>query len=231
VFGGSLAIKKRMLMALAEGPASVSELAEKLGCEPNGHLSVDLSELAEAGFVAGDAGRNPSTGKPVREVRYRLCDNYTRFYLRYVLPKKEAIRKGFYEYRAHDRLPGWDAVMGLQFENLVLNNIEDLAPLIGLAGKNVESAAPYFRSGRKTGRGVQIDYLVQLPRCTYVIEVKRKRQIGKSIEDEVQQKIDRLDLPSDRSVRTVLVYDGELDPTVEEDGYFDYLVPAEKLLR
>ena len=38
------------------------------------------------------------------------------------------------------------------------------------------SATPYFKSGRKTGTGVQIDYLVQLPKCTYVIEIKRKRR-------------------------------------------------------
>lgn len=231
VFGGSLASKKRILIALAEGPASVSELAQKFGSDPNGHLSRDLGELEEAGFVAGATGRNPATGKNVREVRYRLSDNYTRFYLRYVLPKKEAIGQGLYKYGSLDRLPGWDALMGLQFENLVLNNIATLAPLIGLVGKNIESAAPYFRSGRKTGEGVQIDYLVQLPRCTYIVEIKRKNRIGKSIEDEVQQKLERLKLPRNQSVKLVLVYDGELDQTVEEDGYFDYLIPAEKLLR
>ena len=231
VFGGSLASKKKILIALAEGPASVTELAQKFGRDPNGHLSRDLGELEEAGFIAGAIGRNPSTGKLAREVRYRLSDNYTRFYLRYVLPKKEAISHGFYRYGSLDRLPGWDAVMGLQFENLVLNNIATLAPLVGLTGKNVESAAPYFRSGRKTGEGVQIDYLVQLPRCTYIVEIKRKNRIGKAIEDEVRQKLERLKLPRNQSVRLVLVYDGVLDPEVEEDGYFDYLIPVEKLLR
>lgn len=231
VFGGSLASKKKILIALAEGPASVTELAQKFGSDPNGHLSRDLGELEEAGFVEGATGRNPTTGKPVREVRYRLSDNYTRFYLRYVMPKKESIRHGFYKYGSLDRLPGWDAVMGLQFENLVLNNIVALAPLIGLAGKNVESAAPYFRSGRKTGEGVQIDYLVQLPRCTYIVEIKRKNRIGKAIEEEVQQKLERLKLPRNQSVKLVLVYNGELDPTVEADGYFDYIIPVEQLLR
>ena len=231
VFGGTLAAKKRILMALAEGPASVSELAEKFGCDPNGHLSGDLGELEEAGFVAGSSGKNPVTGKAVREVRYRLRDNYTRFYLRYVLPKRETIQNGFFKPVALERLPGWDAIMGLQFENLVLNNIPSLAPLIGLVGKNVESAAPYFKSGRKNGNGVQIDYLVQLPRCTYVIEIKRKQRIGKAIENEVQQKIDRLALPRNRSVKTVLVYEGELEPAVEEDGFFDYIVPADQLLQ
>jgi len=230
VFGGSMATKKRVLMALAEGPASLTELAEKFGNDPNGHLSADLSELTEAGFVACATGKNPSTGKEAREVRYRICDNYTRFYLRYVLPKKEAIKAGLCQYGSLDRLPGWDAIMGLQFENLILNNIDSLAPLIGLVGKNIESAAPYFRSGRKTGQGVQVDYLVQLPRCTYVIEIKRKNRIAKCIEDEVQQKVERLKLPRNRSVKLVLVYDGELDPSIAEDGYFDYLVSADKLL-
>ena len=230
VFGGTLAAKKRILTALAEGPASVSELAEKFGSDPNGHLSGDLGELDEAGFVACSSGKNPVTGKDVREVRYRLRDNYTRFYLRYVLPKREAIRNGFFDFVSLDRLPGWDAIMGLQFENLILNNISSLAPQIGLVGKNVESAAPYFRSGRKTGKGVQVDYLVQLPRCVYVIEIKRRKRIGKSVEDEVQQKIDRLALPRNRSVKTVLVYEGELDPAVEADGFFDFIVPADRLL-
>ena len=230
VFGASISAKKRILTLLAEKPASVSELALALGGDPNGHLSENLAELQEAGFIAGARGRNPVTGKDVREIRYRLRDNYTRFYLRYILPKKESIANGFYQYVPLERLPGWDVIMGLQFENLVLNNIAVLAPYIGLMGKTVESAAPYFRSGRKTGKGVQIDYLVQLPKCTYVIEIKRKRHITSAIEDQMQEKLDRLKLPRGRSVKLVLVYAGELDPVVEENGFFDYLVPADRLL-
>lgn len=230
IFGGSIPAKKRILTMLAERPASVSELAEEFGSDPNGHLSENLAELVEAGFISGSTGKNPVTGKTVREIRYRLKDNYTRFYLRYILPRKEAIANGFYQYIPLEQLPGWDTIMGLQFENLVLNNIASLAPLVGLIGKNVESAAPYFKSGRKTGLGVQIDYLVQLPKCTYVIEIKRKRRITASIEDEMQEKLNRLKLPRNRSVKLVLVYAGELDLSVRENGFFDYLVPAEQLL-
>lgn len=77
---------------------------------------------------------------------------------------------------------------------------------------------------------MQIDYLVQLPKCTYIVEIKRKRRITSAIEDEMQEKLNRLKLPRDRSVKLVLVYAGELDLSVEEDGFFDYLVPAELLL-
>lgn len=46
--------------------------------------------------VAGARGKNPETGRDVREVRYRLRDNYTRFYLKYIQPKSEAIREGMF---------------------------------------------------------------------------------------------------------------------------------------
>ena len=231
VFDATVAAKKRIVTALADGPASAAELAERFEAEPNGHLSTDLKELVEAGFVAASAGLNPLTGKPAREVRYRLKDNYTRFYLKYVLPKRPAIEAGAFRYLSLDRLPGWDVMMGLQFENLVLNNFTTLVREIGLVGKNVESAAPYFRRGGKCGAGVQVDLLVQLPKSVYVVEIKRRARIGVSVEEEVQRKIERLGLPKTKSAKTVLVYDGELDLEIEEDGFFDYLVSAERLLR
>ena len=230
VFDATVASKKRIVTALADGAASVSELAARLGSDPNGHLSTDLKELAEAGFVAGAEGLNPETGRAVREVRYRIKDNYTRFYLKYVFPKKKAIESGVFRYVPLERLPGWDTVMGLQFECLVLNNFPALAREIGLVGKSVDSVAPYFRRGGKGGPGVQIDMLVQLPRSVYVIETKRKSAIGVTVEEEVQRKIDRLGVPKTKSVKTVLVYDGALAPELEEDGFFDFLVPADRLL-
>jgi hypothetical protein len=72
--------------------------------------------------------------------------------------------------------------------------------------------------------------LVQLPRSVYVIETKRKSAIGVAVEEEVQRKIDRLGVPRTKSVKTVLVYDGVLAPELEEDGFFDFLVPADRLL-
>ena len=51
------------------------------------------------------------------------------------------------------------------------------------------------------------------------------------IEDEVQEKVRRLRVTRGTSVRTVLVYDGVVAPEVEENGYFDYLVPVESLFK
>ena len=71
--------------------------------------------------------------------------------------------------------------------------------------------------------------LIQTPKSAYVVEIKRRMRISADVEDEVQEKVERLRVPRGVSVRTVLVYDGVLAPEVEENGYFDYLVSIERL--
>ena len=63
-----------------------------------------------------------------------------------------------------------------------------------------------------------------------MVEIKRRRTIGREVEDEVAAKIAALRLPHGITVRAALVYDGELSPSVEAGGFFDALVPASKLL-
>ena len=121
--------------------------------------------------------------------------------------------------------------MGFQFENLVLNNLRSLCPLIGLEGKLVTSAVPYVRRKSASSPGVQVDLLIQTPKSVYVVEVKRRTRITSAIEDEIREKVRRLPVPRGVSVRTVLVHEGEIAPEVEEDGYIDFIVPIERLLR
>ena len=82
-----------------------------------------MDELETAGFVAKDEGVNPETGKRGRIDRYRLRDNYTRFFLKYVSPRIPEIRSGTFRFHSVSLLPGWESMMGLQFENFVLNNL------------------------------------------------------------------------------------------------------------
>ena len=78
MFAKTMSEKAGILACVAEEPQSVKTLAETLGCASNGHLSDSLAELVEAGFLSVDEGLNPSSAKEVREVRYRICDNYVR---------------------------------------------------------------------------------------------------------------------------------------------------------
>ena len=230
IFGQKSARRRGVLRALCPGSRSISELANILGESANGHLSETLEDLRFAGFVARDVGLNPQTGKPLREMRYRVKDNYARFYLRYVEPRKAAIQAGLFSFGALGRLDGWDAILGLQFENLVLNRIPQLLPLIGFGDTLVFSAAPYRQEATTRTKGCQIDILVQAKRSICVVEIKRRREIGAEVMKEVAEKVARLRLADGLSVRTALVYEGDLAPSIPEEGFFDFIVPAARLL-
>lgn len=222
----------RVLRSLVDGSRTVTEIAAALGVEKGGRITDAMDRLAEAGLVAQDIGQNPETGATVRERRYRLRDNYTRYYLKLIEPVKEVIDSGAYRFVSLSKLEGWQSIMGLAFENLVVNNYADLLPHLHLGGALVKSAAPYRKNGRRgtKGGGFQIDLLIQAEGTYCLTEIKRKKAIEKEIISEVDAKVRKLARPKGVSVRTALVYDGELSSFVETNGYFDALVPIRRLL-
>ena len=230
VFGEAAKTKRAILETLADGPLGLSELAARLGVERGGRIGDHLQQLVVAGFLSEDRGINPETGRRLRLSRFRLRDNYTRFFLKCIQPNAEMIDGGAFSFASLDVLPGWDAIMGLQFENLVVSNLRELLPLVGMRGVLLSSAAPYRQ--KKTARhpGCQIDLLLQAGRTLCVVEIKRRREIGLDIVQEVSAKIDALRIPRGISVRAALVYDGELSPAVGASGFFDAIVPASRLL-
>lgn len=229
VFGPKAAGKKVLLRAVSGGSLTASEIARKTGVAANGVLTRTLNELVLAGFLAADAGINPETGRPSGRTLYRLRDNYTRFYLKYIEPNAESVKAGAFRFVSLGQLPGWNAILGLQFKNLVLANLPQLLPMLGFDKTLLLSAAPWRNARTARGRGCQVDLLLQAPRSTCVVEIKRKSEIGEEVADEVQAKVEALGTPRGTTVRTALIYEGRLSPRVEADGYFDFLVPAERL--
>jgi len=222
---------RKVATALAEGPKTVSEISTALGQERGGTLGAVAEDLVAAGFVSRDASFDPVTGRTYPYgVRYRLSDNYLRFYLRCVAPVRAAVEKGLFKQTSLDSLPGWDSLMGLQFENLVLGNLATVFGKIGLANVPILNAGPYCRRPTQPQKGCQIDLLIRTRQSLYVLEVKFRRQIDKAILSEVRQKVERLKVPRSLSVRTGLIFQGELHPEIEPSDYFDFLIPFENLL-
>lgn len=222
-----------VLRHLVDGAKTTTELAKAMNVEKGGRISDALWQLEEAGFVSSDGGRNPETGAEVRECRYRLKDNYCRFYLKYVEPVKQSIDAGLFSFTGMDQFEGWNAVLGLQFENLVLNNYRELLRPLHLERVMIESAAPYRKAASKGthGTGLQIDLLLQAKMSYCIVEIKKWRtKIGRDVIAEVREKARRLKRPREVSVRTALVYAGELTRSVEADGFFDAIVSASDLL-
>lgn len=230
IFGLRVATRGRILRMLVDGRQSISELANHDERVISGSYTEALSDLCYAGFVAEESGLNPLTGKNVKESRYRLKDNYARFYLKNIEPRAAAIKAGLFEFASLEQLNGWDSILGLQFENLILNHVNDLFPHIGLEQSLVLSAAPYTQNATKRNEGCQIDLLIRTERTLMVVEIKRQREIRHEVVDEVAEKIRKLRYDKKLSVRTALVYDGHLSASIPADRYFDFIVPAEVLL-
>lgn len=227
VFGDTVKVKGDILRVLADGPLGPSEIAKALGIGRGGSICASLDELCEAGFIAKDSVLNPRTWKLSKLTRYRLCDNYARFYLKYIEPHISDIKSGRYEFESLSELPGWQTIMGFQFENLVLNRVMDFKDKLHLGGATIRSAAPFRTGGSK---GVQIDLLIQTDEVMYVVEIKRRRKIAASITDEVREKLRKIRRPKRISVRKGIIYDGELAPAIKRDGYFDAIIDISSVL-
>ena len=229
VFGEEAVEKRKLLDALVGQGKTASQLAAETGIANNGHLTKSLSDLEIAGFVASERGLNPATGKRAQSIRYRICDNYARFFLRYIEPNRETIKAGRFALATMEQLDGWDTILGLQFENLVFNHLSEMLPALGLGKVLVLSAAPFCKKGDGTNPGCQIDLLIQTRRSLMVVEIKRRREIGREIIHEVEKKVACLTTRNGLSVKTALIYEGHLAPSVEADGFFDAIVPIEAL--
>ena len=226
----NLGFKKKLLMALADGAKSPSELAEAMQVEVGGFISENLTGLEAAGFVAKDEGVNPQNGKRSSLVRYRISDNYTRFYLKYIEPNRGLIKKGAYNFVSVEQLPGWSVILGLQFESLVCNNLVGVLRELDLDRTLLLSAAPYRQGETKRSKGCQIDLLLQTRHTVYVIEIKRRNYIGEEVVAEVREKMSRLKVKRGLSVIPILVFEGNASARIAADGFFARMIPAEDLL-
>ena len=226
----NLGTKRKMLYALSERKLTATEIADELHLENNGHVSDNLSELELAGFIVRDDGVNPATGKRSNLGKYRIKDNYTRFYLKYIEPKKSLIEKDAFRFMSLEQLPAWNSILGLQFENLVISNLPALLCQIGLDNALITSASPYVQNKTARQQGCQIDLLIQTAKCAYLIEIKRRNVIDESVIDEVEEKMNRLKLKKGVSLRPVLVYEGNLSKRVSADAFFSHIISADLLL-
>ncbi len=230
VFGATTLVKANVLRSLANGPATPAELAIRLGVGRGGSLSRNLDELAAAGFIARDDNVNPETGRKAREARYRLSDNYTRFYLKYIETREAEIRAGRFDFGTLSDLPGWESEKGVQFENMVVNHVAELVPHLSVPMGTIRSAVPFLLKGRNGTPDVQIDLLLQTDRTAWIVEVKRRTRIGREIETEMLNKVAAFPKRRGISIRTALVYSGVLDEAVSRSGAFDAIVPFSRIL-
>lgn len=216
--------KSKTLTELTEEFLSIGDPVDK------SNLDDYLKELEQAGFIS-KTQMYQIGGDESKFSFYRLSDNYSRFYLRYIEPKKNKVENGtFNQSQGIECWAEYETVMGFQFENLVLNSQELILKSLGVNG--LKSFAPYSQFKTKKMNACQIDLLIEDNYNTiYVCEVKFQKEVKTKVISEVKKKIKNLKTPKNYSVRPVLIYSGELPKSIIDSGYFDKIINFEDYLK
>ncbi len=229
---GVSAIYRKIVMSLLPGSASLAQVLAAAERSKTGDYSDYLDDMVHAGFLARDYTWKPRTGEVSKLSRYRLKDNFIRFYLRHVAPNRPRIQSGLFENRSLASLPGWESMLALQFENLVLNNMHVVIDRLGIPREEIVFANPFFQRATRLHPGCQLDLAIQSRFNTvHVCEIKFSRSsIKPSVIDEVEQKINVLNLPGQFSVRPVLIHVNGVHQDVIDQGYFAKCIDFGELL-
>ncbi|MBS0629262.1 MAG: ATPase [Verrucomicrobia bacterium] len=223
---------QEIVKTLAGGAQNLDEICKKLSIEKSGNISQDLHHLQQAGFIQIDATWNLKEKITSRLKRFRLSDNYIRFYLKYILPRQEQILSGTMQLQTVESLPGWLTTLGLQFENLILANKLSLFSKLDISPDSVVHSGPFFQRKTKILDGCQIDLMIQTKtKNLYLCEIKfSENPIGSSVIKDVEDKLKRLTVPRLYSIRPVLIHVNGVTDAVKDSGLFDHIIDFQTLL-
>lgn len=219
---------KDIVTFLAKQPGSYQQISKGINYPSSGSLSEYLEELTETGFIQHYYSWQIKTGEMSALSQYRLKDNYLRFYLKCIKSKLNQIdKKRFLDMRLSE-LPGWGASMGLQFENLVLNNRNLILKDLNITPDLIINDDPFFQPKTSKQKGCQIDYLIQTKYKTlFVCEIKFSlNDLNSKVIQSIKDKINALSLPRGYACVPVLIHANGVSEQVLESGYFGKIINA-----
>ncbi len=157
----------KIIRTLAAKPSGLtrSDLIKDSKLTESGRITKVLTELSESGFITA----YNAFGKKKKGKLYRLTDEYSIFYLRFIEPnlsEKQGIWSSLSQGQAYKI---W---CGYAFENVCLKHIDQIKKALGISGIYTRSAS-FFKKGDKQNQGTQIDLLIDRnDRTINLVEIK-----------------------------------------------------------
>ncbi len=117
-----------------------------------GGITNMLKELEQSGFITSYTPFN----KKKKETLYRLTDNYSLFYLKYIkdIPVNESM-----SWQSLSQTQTWKSWSGYAFENICLQHINEVKAALGIAGVHTRQLS-FQAKATKDMEGAQIDLLI-----------------------------------------------------------------------
>lgn len=144
-------------IALHQGGISRDNLIKSIGTTSGGNLKNRLTELEAAGFIKS----YKPYGKKRRDTFYRVIDEYSLFYLRWIEPFQQSGHE-FTQSHWHDinNTSAWKSWAGYSFENVCLKHTDEIRKALGLENVGcVLGSWRYLPAKGKQESGAQIDLL------------------------------------------------------------------------
>lgn len=176
-----------VIRALARNKAGLTrnQLMDDANMSSGGTVTELLEELIESGFVTDW----PPYDKKSRDTIYKLADEYTHFYLKFLEKNRP---HGAGTWQSFSEGQSWKSWSGVAFERICLKHIPQLKKALGIAAVYTEESA--WRHQPKIGKGAQIDLVVD--RKDFVVNIceikysEREFVIDKAYAGELENKKD-----------------------------------------
>ena len=131
---------------------SRNEIINMTGLPNGGGLSKTLDELLHSDFIS----EYYPFGKKKRDMPYRLTDEYSLFYLKFI----EALKKeGAGIWENFHQTPAYNAWSGYAFESICLKHLPQIKQALGISGI-FSTHSSFYHSGEDGMDGCQIDLLI-----------------------------------------------------------------------
>jgi len=174
----------QIVRELAKHPHGLTRLDITKIYQTGGRLTDTLEELDEAGFIHIER----PFGKTQRDAIYRLADEYSLFYLRWLEGKS-----GTGSFSKKFQTPSWRAWSGYALESLAMKHLPQIKTELGIAQIETEHCSWVHRPNKTFPQGAQVDLLLdRADRSINLIEIKFSEgpfTITKSYAEELRRKV------------------------------------------
>jgi len=200
-----------------------AEIIQTSGLSNGGNTTKALMELEEGGFIT----RTHPFEKKVKEAMYRLTDQYSLFYLKFMKDKR-AFGEGSWLSRIDS--PAWRAWSGYAFENICFLHIGNLKKALGISGVYTE-----ISSWSNAAKGVQIDLLIdRRDQVICLCEIKFSKDpysITKAYRAELEKKLSafRTVTATRKSVFLTMITPFGLENNANSIGFVQSSITMEEL--
>ncbi len=156
-----------VVMALAEKGKGLTrnQIIKACKWKSGGTLTIVLNELIESGFV----DILYPFQKQSKEQLYRLTDEYSVFYLRFIA-KANLRQKDIWSHISNS--PAYKSWCGFAFESICIKHVKNITTALGISGMYVEQSS-FIHHGNKDVNGVQVDLILnRLDGQIHLCEIK-----------------------------------------------------------